>query len=77
MQTTLAVEDIKISLPELIDRLAPGDEIVLTRGRKPVAKLIGEKPAERRRRVPGNCKGMITLAVEDDEHLEHFAEYMP
>jgi hypothetical protein len=26
--------------------------------------------------VPGNCKGMITLAVEDDEHLQDFEEHM-
>ena len=77
MQTTLAVENLQVNLPELIDQLAPGDEIILTRGQKPVAKLIGTQPVERKRRVPGNCKGLITLAVEDDEHLEHFAEYLP
>jgi antitoxin (DNA-binding transcriptional repressor) of toxin-antitoxin stability system len=77
MQTTLAVEDVKMSLPELLDQLSPGDEIILTRGRKPVARLIGEQPVERQRRVPGNCKGMITLAAEDDAHPEHFAEYVP
>ena len=42
-----------------------------------VAKLVGQGPAERKPRVPGNCRGMITLAVEDDEHLQDFAEYMP
>jgi antitoxin (DNA-binding transcriptional repressor) of toxin-antitoxin stability system len=71
------VDDTKLSLPQLIDQLAPGDEIILTRDKKPVAKLIGEKQAERARREPGNCKGMIELAIEDDEHLKHFAEYMP
>ncbi len=25
----------------------------------------------------GNCKGMITLAVLDDEHLRDFEDYMP
>ncbi len=76
MTTTLAVEDIKESLTELIDRLTPGDEIVLTRDHKPVAKLVGEKSDLRKPRQPGNCKGMITLLEEDDEHLEGFAEYM-
>jgi hypothetical protein len=27
----------------------------------------------RQPRKPGNCKGMITLLVEDDEHLEFLA----
>jgi hypothetical protein len=42
-----------------------------------VAKLVGQRPSERKPRIPGNCQGMITLAVEDDEHLKDFAEYMP
>jgi antitoxin (DNA-binding transcriptional repressor) of toxin-antitoxin stability system len=76
MQTTLAVEDITFTLPELLDQLAPGDEMILTRNHKPVAKLVSEPAAPRKPRVPGLGKGMITLLVEDDEHLEGFAEYM-
>jgi antitoxin (DNA-binding transcriptional repressor) of toxin-antitoxin stability system len=77
MQTTMAVEDIKMTLPELLDSLSPGDEVILTRNHRPVAKLMSEAPKPRQPRKPGNCKGMITLLVEDDEHLEGFAEYMP
>ena len=53
MQTTLAAEDIKLTLPELLDSLAPGDEVILTRNHQPVAKLVSEKPPERKPRVPG------------------------
>ena len=77
MQTTLAIEDLKVTLPELVDSLAPGDEVILTRGRKLVAKLVREASRQRRVREPGNCHGMIDLLVEDDEHLEGFAESMP
>jgi antitoxin (DNA-binding transcriptional repressor) of toxin-antitoxin stability system len=77
MQTTMAVEDIKVSLQELLDCLSPGDEVILTRNHRPVAKLVSEASKLRKPRKPGNCKGMITLLVEDDEHLEGFAEYMP
>ena len=77
MQTTMALEDIKVTLPELLDRLTPGDEVILTRNQKPVAKLVSEAARPRQPRAPGNCQGMITLLVEDDEHLEGFAEYMP
>ena len=38
---------------------------------------MGKSVPPRKPRVLGNCKGMITLLVEDDEHLEGFAEYMP
>ncbi len=77
MQTTIAVEDIKVSLPELLDSLSPGDEVILTRNHRPVAKLVSQAPKPPQPRKPGNCKGMITLLVEGDEHLQGFAEYMP
>ena len=44
MQTTMAVEDIKVTLPELLDSLTPGDEVILTRNQQPVAKLVSEAP---------------------------------
>jgi prevent-host-death family protein len=76
MSATITVEEAQARLSEIIGRLTPGEEIVITQNQKPVAKLIGERPPERKARVPGNCKGMITLAVEDEEHLKDFEEYM-
>ena len=76
MPTTLAVEDITDSLSELLDRLTPGDEIVLTRGRKPVGRLVGEQRLGRPPRQPGNCVGMIQIVSDSDEHLKEFEEYM-
>ena len=77
MQTTMAVEDIKVTLPELLDSMTPGDEVILTRNQQPVAKLVSEKPVVRQRPQPGLCKGMLTIVADDDEHLKDFAEYMP
>ncbi len=77
MNTTLAMEDLRMSVPELVDTLSPGDEVVLTRNHQPVAKLVHGTSPPRKPRSPGNCKGMITLLAEDDEHLEGFAEYLP
>jgi antitoxin (DNA-binding transcriptional repressor) of toxin-antitoxin stability system len=76
MQTTMAVEDIKLTLPELLDRLTPGDEVVLTRNQQPVAKLVSEAPRIRQPRKAGNCIGMIRIVAEDEEHLDDFAEYL-
>jgi prevent-host-death family protein len=76
MSTTLPLEEAQARLPELIEHLAPGDEIVITQKGLPVAKLVGNRPT-RKPRQPGNCKGMLTILAEDDEHLEHFKEYMP
>jgi prevent-host-death family protein len=73
----VTIEEAQAKLAELIDNLSPGEEIVITRNQQPVAKLVGERPPARKSRVPGNCKSMITLAVEDEEHLKDFEEYMP
>ncbi|HEV3081554.1 MAG TPA: type II toxin-antitoxin system prevent-host-death family antitoxin [Gemmataceae bacterium] len=77
MSATVTVEEAQAKLSELIGKLTPGEEILITQNHKPVAKLIGALPLERKPRVPGTCQGMITLAVEDEEHLEDFEEYMP
>jgi len=77
MSPTITVEEAQAHLRELIDKLAPGEEIMITRGQQAVAKLVGQGVQARKPRQPGGCKGMITLLVEDDEHLKDFAEYMP
>ncbi len=76
MSIAITVEEAQSRLPELIGRLAPGEEILITQDQQPVARLVGERPVERKPRVPGNCKGLITLLVEDDEHLKDFEEYI-
>jgi antitoxin (DNA-binding transcriptional repressor) of toxin-antitoxin stability system len=73
---TLALEQAEGRLIEIIEKLSPGSEIVLTRNDKPVAKLIataGEKPHP----LPGRGKGMLTILADDEEHLQDFAEYVP
>lgn len=76
MQSTITLEEAQKRLVELIRQLEPGEELVITENEEPVAKLVSQ-PKLRRRREPGRCKGMITLLVEDDEHLEGFEETMP
>jgi antitoxin (DNA-binding transcriptional repressor) of toxin-antitoxin stability system len=73
---TVTLEEAQIHLSEIIDKLTPGEEVVVTRDDKPVARIIagqGEKPCP----MPGRGKGMLTVISEDDDHLKDFAEYMP
>ncbi len=78
MQTTIAVEEIKISLPELLDSLMPGDEVILTRNQQPVAKLVSEAAKVMKQRpAPGMFPGsIIYMAPDFDAPLEEFKEYM-
>jgi antitoxin (DNA-binding transcriptional repressor) of toxin-antitoxin stability system len=73
---TVTVQEAQAKLPDLIHNLTPGDEVVITENNLPVAKLVAS-PAHQIRPQPGRGKGMLTILVEDDEHLEHFKEYMP
>ncbi len=76
MQTTMEVENMQMTLPELLDQLVPGDEVILTRNHQTVAKLVSEPTKKRQPRKAGNCTGMIRIVADDDEHLEDFEEYM-
>jgi antitoxin (DNA-binding transcriptional repressor) of toxin-antitoxin stability system len=76
MSTMITVEEAQATLKDLIHQLAPGEEVIITENQQPVAKLVNESEKKQKPRSPGNCKGMITLLVEDDEHLEGFADYM-
>ena len=75
--STVTVEEAQAQLPELIDELALGEEVLITRNQKPVAKLVGQQHATRKPRQPGSCKGMLTILTDDDEHLEDFKDYIP
>ena len=78
MSTNISLEEAQASLKELIHRLAPGEEVVITENERPVAKLVGEQPQQVKQRPgPGLCKGMITYIAPDfDEPLEDMKEYM-
>lgn len=72
---TMTIEEAQAKLPELIEGLAPGEEIVLTRDARPVAKLVAQ-PANSPRPVFGRGRGKLIRWVEDDEHLRGFEEYL-
>jgi len=76
MTKTVELDVAQATLRELIAGLTPDDELVIVEDRKPVAKLVPTAP-DRHPRKAGNCKGMLTNLVEDDEHLKDFGEYMP
>jgi antitoxin (DNA-binding transcriptional repressor) of toxin-antitoxin stability system len=76
MSAHISIEEAQAKLPEIIGQLAPGEEIVITKDQRPIAKLHsiplgGVQPQF------GGCRGMLTVVSEDDEHLQDFREYMP
>ena len=73
---TLPLEWAESHLAEIVEKLTPDEEVILTRNNLAVA-VLRAAPTEQPRPVFGRCKGMLTILSEDDEHLKDFAEYMP
>jgi prevent-host-death family protein len=73
MSKAVTVTEAKAHLSSLIERVTDGEEIVIRRGPRPVAKLIGYDNPERTRRIPGDLKGKIWMSDdfnEPDEEIE-------
>lgn len=58
--TSVAIEKAERELTKLIDRARAGEEIVITRGNEPLAKLVGVS-YPRQPRKPGALKGKMDL----------------
>ena len=77
--TTLTLAEAQSRLPDVIHRLTPGEEVIITENDQPVAKLIGKRASliKPSRPGPGLCKGMMTfMAADFDAPLEDMKEYM-
>jgi antitoxin (DNA-binding transcriptional repressor) of toxin-antitoxin stability system/virulence-associated protein VagC len=59
-------EDEGRHLSRLLDRALAGEEVVVTRSGKPVAKLV---PLPREPRRPGSLAGRLTIAADFDDPL--------
>ncbi len=71
--TTVAVEQAKINLFRLIDDVALGEHIVITRNNVPVAELV---PVNHPKPSPmfGSARGMIKISDDFDSPIEDFRD---
>jgi prevent-host-death family protein len=70
----VSIHEAKTHFSRLVARAEAGEEIVVRRGPKPVAKIVAYH-APTAPRVPGALKGRITIADDFDETPDDFAEY--
>ncbi|QEL21084.1 type II toxin-antitoxin system Phd/YefM family antitoxin [Limnoglobus roseus] len=76
--STVTIQEAQANLFDLIRRLSPGDEVLITENNQPVAKLV-VPPAEPppKPRQFGTMKGSVLYMAPDfDGPLDDFAEYM-
>lgn len=75
--TIISIQEARERLPELIRRLGPSDEVVITENDQPVARLVSPAPrTERKPRRFGTLKGTVLSMDRFDDPLEEFEEYM-
>ena len=74
--TTVTIEEAQAKLAELIEHLPPGEELMITRDERPIARLFVEGKPARKPRKAGSAKGLLTILEDDKEHLDDFKEYM-
>ncbi len=77
--TTISIQDAQATLPDLIHRLIPGEEVVITDHDQPVARIVPTSPpcAGRTPRMPGTMRGTVLYMAPDfDAPLDDFKDYM-
>ncbi len=68
MTTTVNLHEAKTHFSKLIERVRRGEEIIVAKAGKPVAKLLPIAQGAQVR-VPGSARGRITLSADFDAPL--------
>ena len=68
MSRMVNVHEAKTHLSKLLEQVRLGEEVVIAKSGKPVARLVAIEGA-RKRREPGSAKGSITIAEDFDAPL--------
>jgi prevent-host-death family protein len=68
------IAEAKARLSELVDKAAKGEEILIARDHKPVARLVAVARASGPRK-PGTAKGQVWIAPDFDEVPPDFRDY--
>ena len=69
------LDEAKTHLPDLVEAVIKGEEIVITKDGQPVVKLVSVSQTKSRPQF-GSAKGLISMSDDFDQPLEDFNEYM-
>jgi prevent-host-death family protein len=58
---TVTIHKAKTELSKLLKRVEAGEEIMIARGNKTIARIVPETTPVKKERVPGAWKGKFTL----------------
>ncbi len=68
MMTTVNIHEAKTHLSKLLARVAAGEEIIIAKAGKPIARLVPVTTSPSKR-VPGSARGKIWIAPDFDTPL--------
>ena len=68
MPTVVNVHEAKTHLSRLLERVRQGEEIIVAKAGKPIARLLPVGPGATRR-VPGSARGQLEIGVDFDAPL--------
>ncbi len=74
---TVTVEEAQANLVEVIRKLQPGEEMVITRAGQPIAMIKATPSSDRKPRQLGTLKGTVLYVAPDFDAIpEGFEEYV-
>jgi prevent-host-death family protein len=68
------INQAKESLPQLIEKTISDGEVSITKGGKPIAKLVSILETKKQHRF-GTAKGLIEFSHDFDQPIDDFKEY--
>jgi antitoxin (DNA-binding transcriptional repressor) of toxin-antitoxin stability system len=75
---TLPLEQTDRTLAEIVEKLPPGEDVVLTRGGEPVATIWAFSKSRHAPRQLGTLKGsVLSISADFDEVPNGFEDYVP
>jgi prevent-host-death family protein len=72
--TVFNIHDAKTHFSKILERVLSGEEVVIAKAGKPVARLLPFADINTSSRTPGKDKGMVVIQPEFDAPLPEFDE---
>ena len=69
------IHEAKTHLSKLIKKVLNGEEVIIAKGNKPIAKIVNLEHNNTKRKL-GSAKGKIKISDDFSEPLEDFKEYI-
>jgi prevent-host-death family protein len=74
MTQTINIHEAKTRLSQLLQQVEEGDEIIISRANKPIARLVAYRGKAQPRRL-GEAKGIVEIMPDFDQLPEDFLEH--